>query len=60
MIQELLPLGHAEFHILLVLADGDRHGYAIMSDVAELTNNSMKLGPGTLYSSIKRMLAASP
>jgi DNA-binding PadR family transcriptional regulator len=41
-----------------VLADGDRHGYAIMSDIAEITNNSMKLGPGTLYSSIKRMLAA--
>jgi len=58
MIQDFLPLGHAEFHILLVLADGDRHGYAIMSDIAEITNNSMKLGPGTLYATIKRMLAA--
>jgi DNA-binding PadR family transcriptional regulator len=43
-------------HILVALADGERHGYAIMQDVAARTDGAVRLGPGTLYGSIKRML----
>jgi DNA-binding PadR family transcriptional regulator len=50
------PLTPAIFQILVALADQDRHGYAIMQDVAERTGGRMKLSPGTLYGSIKRML----
>lgn len=57
-IGELLPLTPAVFHILLALADGERHGYAIMQEVAEITDGQMQMGPGTLYGSIKRMLRA--
>jgi DNA-binding PadR family transcriptional regulator len=52
-----LPLTPAAFHILLALADGENHGYAIMREVAVHTHGSMRLGPGTLYGTIKRMLA---
>jgi DNA-binding PadR family transcriptional regulator len=51
-----LPLPSATFHILLALADDDRHGYAIIQDVAERTNGALKLSAGTLYRSIQRML----
>jgi len=51
-----LPLPQAVFQILVALADQDRHGYAIMQDVAERTGGALKLSPGTLYGSIKRML----
>jgi DNA-binding PadR family transcriptional regulator len=44
------------FHILVALADQDRHGYAIMLDVSARTSGELKLSPGTLYGSIKRML----
>ncbi len=44
------------FHILVAVADQDRHGYAIMQDVAGRTNGALKLSPGTLYGSIRRML----
>jgi DNA-binding PadR family transcriptional regulator len=50
------PLPPAIFQILVALADRDRHGYAIMQDVAARTDGRMKLSPGTLYGSIKRML----
>jgi DNA-binding PadR family transcriptional regulator len=56
--QSLLPLTPPVFHILLALADEERHGYGIMQDVAWQTNNSLQLGPGTLYGCLKRMLAA--
>ena len=46
----------ATFHILLALASGDRHGYAIIQDVAEATDNALRLSPGTLYRSLQRML----
>ena len=46
----------ATFHILLVLAGGNRHGYAIIQEVAAATNNSLRLSPGTLYRSLQRML----
>ena len=54
---DLLPLTPAMFHILLALADGERHGYHIMQEVEERTEGKVRLGPGTLYGSIKRMLA---
>lgn len=55
-LELLLPLPPAVFQILVALADQDRHGYAIMQDVAARTDGRMKLSPGTLYGSIKRML----
>jgi DNA-binding PadR family transcriptional regulator len=55
--EELLPLTPAVFHILLALADGERHGYAVMREVLESTEGKIRMGPGTLYGTIKRMLA---
>jgi DNA-binding PadR family transcriptional regulator len=52
----LLPLPNAAFHILLAVADEDRHGYAIIQDVAARTSGELKLSAGTLYRSIQRML----
>jgi DNA-binding PadR family transcriptional regulator len=52
----LLPLPTATFHILVALADDDRHGYAIIKEVAARTNGALKLSPGTLYRSVERML----
>lgn len=51
-----LPLTPATFHILLSLSDGERHGYAIMTEVGERTGGKVKLGPGTLYTSLKRLV----
>ena len=56
--EELLPLSPAVYHILVALAEGERHGYAIMQDVAETTGGQVKMGPGTLYGTLKRMLDA--
>ena len=53
-----LPLTPAIAHILLALADQDRHGYAIMQEIERITNGSVRMGPGTLYGTIKRMIAA--
>ena len=53
----LLPLTPAMFHVLVALADGQTHGYAIMKDVEQLTNGSVRLSTGTLYGIIKRLLA---
>jgi len=55
-VQRFLPLPPSEFQILLALADGERHGYAIRAEVADRTDGAVVLGPGTLYGSIKRML----
>lgn len=55
---KLDPLPSAAFHILLALADDDLHGYAIMREVAKLTQDRVRLGPGTLYGSIKTLLEA--
>ncbi len=55
--ESLLPLRPSVFHILLALSDGDLHGYGIMQEVAEHTAGQIKLGPGTLYGTIKRLLA---
>jgi DNA-binding PadR family transcriptional regulator len=54
--QRLNPLPSAAFHILLSLADEDLHGYAIMRRVEEQANGRMRLGPGTLYSSVQVLL----
>lgn len=53
---DLLPLPAATFHILLAVAEDERHGYGIIQDVAARTNGSLRLSPGTLYRSIQRML----
>jgi len=52
------PLTPAVFHTLLSLADGEKHGYGIMQEVAARTNNALIMGPGTLYGTLKRMLEA--
>src|SRR5438094_5587310 len=52
----LLPLQPAVFHILIALADRNRHGYSIMQDISERTAGKVRLSAGTLYSSIRRML----
>src|SRR5206468_10708815 len=52
----LLPLPPATFHILMSLADEDRHGYAIIQDVSARTGGELKLSAGTLHRSIQRML----
>jgi DNA-binding PadR family transcriptional regulator len=50
------PLPSATFHILMAVADEDRHGYGIIQDVSAGTNGELKLSAGTLYRSIQRML----
>ena len=52
----LLPLGAKPFHILLTLAEGDRHGYSIGKEVEEATGGAIRLGPGTLYGLLKQMV----
>jgi DNA-binding PadR family transcriptional regulator len=56
--EKLPPLTRAQMHILLALAAGERHGYAIMREVETETGGQMKLGPGTLYGAIKTLLGA--
>ena len=55
-LENHLPLSPAVFHILLALADGERHGYGIMQEVKLRTEGRVHLGPGTLYGAIKRLL----
>ena len=54
--RKLDPLPAAAFQIMLALADGDLHGYAIMRQVEEQTGGRLRLGPGTLYGSIQALL----
>lgn len=54
--ESLLPLSPAVFHILLALADSERHGYGIMQEVKSHTEGQVRLAPGTLYGAIKRLL----
>lgn len=54
--ESFLPLTPAVFHVLLALAGGERHGYAIMQSVLETTEGRVTMGPGTLYGTIKRLL----
>ena len=53
---DLLPLNPPVFHVLLALSRGERHGYAMMREVAADTDGTIKLGPGTLYYSLQKML----
>lgn len=53
---ELVPLSPSFFHILLSLGEGERHGYALKREIAHRTDGRLKLGPGMLYGSIKKML----
>jgi DNA-binding PadR family transcriptional regulator len=55
-VEEFLPLTPAVFHILVALADGEAHGYAIMQSVAQRSMGSVRLGAGTLYGAISRLL----
>lgn len=55
--EAFLPLPTATLHILVALTTGEKHGYAIMGDVEALSDGAVRMGPGTLYGSIKRMLA---
>ena len=54
--ESMLPLTAATFHILLALADQERHGYGIILEVEARTGGALRLGAGTLYGSLKRML----
>ena len=54
---QLLPLTPAVFHILITLADGEAHGYAIMQEVTRRSGGIVRLGPGTLYGAVSRLLA---
>lgn len=56
-IGRFVPLPTAPLHILVALTDGEKHGYAIMRDVETISGGAVRMGPGTLYGSIKRMLA---
>ena len=55
--ESFLPLPRDTFHILVSLADRERHGYSVMQDIAERTDGAFSLSPSTLYASIKRLLA---
>jgi len=55
---DFLPLTPAVLHILLALADGEQHGYAIAQAIEALTEGAVRMGPGTLYGSIGRMVAS--
>jgi DNA-binding PadR family transcriptional regulator len=54
--ESFLPLHRDTFHILVSLADSDRHGYAVMQDVFERTDGALRLSPSSLYASIRRLL----
>jgi DNA-binding PadR family transcriptional regulator len=55
-VDALLPLPPATFHILMAVSDDDRHGYAIIQEIAARTNGAMRMSAGTLYRSIQRMI----
>jgi DNA-binding PadR family transcriptional regulator len=58
LTHKFLPLKTHWFHILLTLAGGEQHGYAIMQEVLQRTNDKVRLWPATLYGSIKRLIEA--
>lgn len=55
-VRDLLPLPTAVFHILIALGEGEKHGYAVMQEVADRTDGQLRMSPGTLYGSIRKML----
>ena len=58
-LRGLMPLTPAVFFILLALADGQKHGYSIMQEVTDLSEGKFRMGPGTLYTTIQRLLDLS-
>ncbi len=58
-VDEFIPVPSSVFHILLSLADQERHGYGIMQEVETMTQGRIQMGPGTLYGAIKRMISAN-
>ena len=54
-LEEVLPLTPTVFHVLVALAEGPRHGYAVAREVEQLTEGRVVMGPGTLYGSLQRM-----
>jgi DNA-binding PadR family transcriptional regulator len=54
-LQQLLPLTPAVFFVLFSLADGEKHGYAIMQEMSALANGEFRMGPGTLYTTLQRL-----
>lgn len=57
-LDDVLPLSPTAFHVLVAMADGPRHGYAIAQEVEELSEGRIVMGPGTLYGSLQRMSTA--
>lgn len=57
-LEATITLNHGDYHILLALENGERHAYAIMADVEELTEGATKFGPGTFFTSISRLITA--
>ena len=57
-LDHVLPLSPTAFHSLVAMADGPRHGYAIAREVEELSDGRIVMGPGTLYGSLQRLVAA--
>jgi DNA-binding PadR family transcriptional regulator len=55
-VDRQLPLSPAVLHILIALGESERHGYAVMQEIAERTNGKVRMSPGTLYGSIRKML----
>ncbi len=55
-VEDFLPLPASVMHIVVALADGEKHGYAILRDVTELSGGAVRMGSGTLYGSIQRMV----
>ena len=55
-VEGQLPLPPAVFHILIALGEGEKHGYAVMQEVADRTGGKVRMSPGTLYGSIRKML----
>jgi DNA-binding PadR family transcriptional regulator len=55
-VEQFLPLPASVMHIIVTLASGEKHGYAIMREVTEVSGGAVRMGPGTLYGSIKRMI----
>lgn len=54
-VSAYLPLSRASFHILLALADGEKHGYGIMQEIKQISEDTLRIGPGTLYSTLKKL-----
>ena len=57
-VEQFLPLRTQWFHVMLCLADGEQHGYAIMQEVLERSDGKIRLWPASLYGSLKRLIAA--